>query len=263
MHVLLNTTMTSRTTPHNLPHHIFLLRAVHYAAKCHEGQTRKNPRKTPYVNHPLAVAARLSDVGIDDVRVLCAAVLHDVIEDTHATEDDIKTRFGTTVAQYVRECSNDTRLAKVPKKQHQIQHVRHISDAAKYIKLADKLDNLTSLLSLTPEGWSVSRVQVRAPHYENICDGGVVCVVYALIIHMIHAVRVLQGYFVWSKQVIDAITKSLTPPLTMSAQALLRQLNALYTKTFKHAQGEFDTIPRHVDENTLLQAYYKELDAIP
>lgn len=62
-----------------------LLRAIDFAAKKHQNQRRKNYLQTPYINHPIGVAMHLSDVGITDIDVLSAAILHDTIEDTNTT----------------------------------------------------------------------------------------------------------------------------------------------------------------------------------
>jgi (p)ppGpp synthase/HD superfamily hydrolase len=72
-----------------------ILAAASFAARKHTDQRRKNPAATPYINHPLEVAEHLARVGeINDEDVLIAALLHDTIEDTHTTADEIRELFG-------------------------------------------------------------------------------------------------------------------------------------------------------------------------
>ncbi len=131
-----------------------LLSAVSFACKAHVDQRRKNKEGAPYVNHPVSVATFLSQAGITDVNVLCAAVLHDTVEDTATSLYTLSNTFGDDVASFINECSDDKSLAKVERKKLQIEHFRGASCEAKCIKLADKLDNLTSLLNDPPLMWS-------------------------------------------------------------------------------------------------------------
>ena len=85
-----------------------LISAYEFAAKCHEGQTRSSGE--PYIVHPVAVAYILLELGMD-TDTLCAALLHDVVEDTAATLDDVQKRFGHDVAMLV---DGVTKLATVP-----------------------------------------------------------------------------------------------------------------------------------------------------
>jgi guanosine-3',5'-bis(diphosphate) 3'-pyrophosphohydrolase len=94
-----------------------------------------------------------------DVDLYMAAVLHDTLEDTDATEDQLRDRFGLEVFSLVEEVSDDKSLPKEERKRLQIEHVTKCSYKAKIIKLADKIDNLTDLVSNTPEGWDVARIQ--------------------------------------------------------------------------------------------------------
>jgi len=66
-----------------------LLKAANFAAKKHSKQKRKDPEQTPYINHPLGVAQILSDAGITDIHVLRAAILHDTVEDTETTFEEV------------------------------------------------------------------------------------------------------------------------------------------------------------------------------
>ena len=125
-----------------------LISAYEFAAKCHEGQVRSSGE--PYIIHPVAVAYILLELGMD-TDTLCAALLHDVVEDTSATLDDVKKRFGHDVAMLV---DGVTKLAKVPtfsKEQQQAENVMKILLAMSQdirvmiIKLADRLHNMRTL----------------------------------------------------------------------------------------------------------------------
>ena len=90
-----------------------LLKAAHYAAVKHRAQRRKDADATPYINHPLGVAMLLaSEGGVTDVDVLMAAVLHDTVEDTDATLDEVERVFGARVAGLVAEVTDDKSLSK-------------------------------------------------------------------------------------------------------------------------------------------------------
>lgn len=132
--------------------------ACHYAAVCHTKQRRKDQDKSPYINHPIEVANFLTFHGVTDRDTICGAVLHDVVEDTDGTEQDIKRLFNDNVAKIVMECSDDKDLHKIQRKRLQITHAAHISDQAKLVKLADKYSNISGLLSNPPSAWSKEEI---------------------------------------------------------------------------------------------------------
>jgi guanosine-3',5'-bis(diphosphate) 3'-pyrophosphohydrolase len=139
----------------NLPK---LIEAVSFAAKKHSTQKRKGADEQPYINHPLEVLNILVNIGkIEDYNVLIAAVLHDTIEDTETTKEEITKLFGATVCGYVLEVTDDKSLAKAERKQLQIEHAPHLTNGAKYIKLADKISNISDVTKNPPDGWSNER----------------------------------------------------------------------------------------------------------
>jgi len=117
-------------------------RAASFAARSHQGQLRKDG-KTPYVAHPFRVAMTVRQLfDVDDVTVLCAALLHDVIEDTPADYDDLQEEFGAVVADMVACLTKDMRL---PEPEREIEYDRRLATApwkTRLIKLADVHDNL-------------------------------------------------------------------------------------------------------------------------
>jgi guanosine-3',5'-bis(diphosphate) 3'-pyrophosphohydrolase len=135
-----------------------LLAAADYAAKKHRSQRRKGADADPYINHPLQVAAFLADVGgITDVEILTAALLHDVVEDTGTTPEEIEEIFGARVRGLVMEVTDDKSLPKAERKLKQIEHAPHLSDGAKQIKIADKFSNITDVINHPPHNWSDER----------------------------------------------------------------------------------------------------------
>ena len=138
-----------------------VLQAANFAAEAHREQRRKGARGRPYVNHPIEVAALLSEHGVDDPVTLAAALLHDTVEDTDATPQDLRDLFGEAVASVVAEVTDDKSLPKERRKELQVEHAPHLSAPAKLVKLCDKISNVSEVLSDPPEGWP----QARKEHY--------------------------------------------------------------------------------------------------
>ena len=135
-----------------------LLRAASFAAEKHRGDRRKDADASPYINHPLALANLLANEGgVDDVDVLRAALLHDTIEDTQTTDEELREHFGAAVADIVLEVTDDKKLPKEERKRLQIVHAAHASHEAKLVKLADKICNVRDILGSPPAGWPLER----------------------------------------------------------------------------------------------------------
>ncbi len=136
-----------------------LLRALSFAADKHQYQRRKGVKQIPYINHPIQVAYTLYNVGrVRDLDVLTAALLHDTLEDTDATPDEVRALGGDKVLALVMEVTDDKSLPKQERKQRQIAHAAHASPQAKLIKLADKISNVYDLSHEPPAGWSRARI---------------------------------------------------------------------------------------------------------
>lgn len=134
------------------------VKALSFAAGKHRNQRRKDVEASPYINHPIALADVLvNEGGITDGVVLCAALLHDTIEDTKTTADELKERFGPRITSIILEVTDDKSLDKQVRKQKQIEHAPHISPEAKLVKLADKICNLRDILASPPPDWSTER----------------------------------------------------------------------------------------------------------
>ena len=133
-----------------------LISATAFAADRHRNQRRKGVEAVPYINHPIALAHLLAaEGGIEDVHVLAAALLHDTIEDTGTTAEELLEAFGETIAGLVLEVTDDKKLSKVERKQLQVAHAPHLSPGAKLVKLADKICNLRDFRRAPPRDWSL------------------------------------------------------------------------------------------------------------
>lgn len=134
------------------------IKAVAFAADKHRNQRRKDAAASPYINHPIALVNVLANEGgITNNDVLCAAMLHDTIEDTETTEAELRLTFGDKITAIVLEVTDDKSLDKAARKQQQIEHAPHISIEAKMVKLADKICNLRDILATPPAGWPLER----------------------------------------------------------------------------------------------------------
>lgn len=132
--------------------------ALAFAAHKHRDQRRKDEGASPYINHPIALANVLvSEGGVTDHVVLCAAILHDTIEDTQTSHDELVAAFGQEIADVVAEVTDDKSLPKAERKRLQIEHAAHASRSAKLVKLADKTCNLRDLAATPPHDWSDDR----------------------------------------------------------------------------------------------------------
>jgi guanosine-3',5'-bis(diphosphate) 3'-pyrophosphohydrolase len=150
-----------------------LLKALAFAAHKHRAQRRKDRAASPYINHPIALAHLLvKEGGISDIGVLCAALLHDTVEDTATTRKELRRAFGPRIARIVSEVTDDKRLSKAMRKRLQVRRAAGISQEAKLLKLADKICNLRDVVKRPPADWDKKR---------------------------------RREYFDWAKQVIDRL----------------------------------------------------------
>lgn len=148
-----------------------ILRAASFAAVKHRNQRRKDADASPYINHPIELARVLAeDGGVTDAATLCAALLHDTVEDTETTPDELGREFGPVVRAIVEEVTDDKSLPKAERKRLQIEHAAHISEKAKLVKLADKICNLRDISSSPPAGWPIERKQNYFDWAKSVVD---------------------------------------------------------------------------------------------
>ena len=117
--------------------------AAELAARRHNGMARKGRGSEPYINHLAEVANLLAAVtdGVD-AELVAAGWLHDTIEDTEITREELAERFSTRVASLVIECTDDMSLPQPVRRQKQVEDAPHKSPDAKLIKIADKVSNI-------------------------------------------------------------------------------------------------------------------------
>jgi GTP diphosphokinase / guanosine-3',5'-bis(diphosphate) 3'-diphosphatase len=146
--------------------------AVAFAAQKHRNQRRKDHEASPYINHPIALADVLANEGgVEDERVLIAAVLHDTIEDTDTSEQELIREFGKEIADIVLEVTDDKSLDKDERKRLQVEHAPHISRRAKLVKLADKICNLRDIAATPPADWPLERKREYFEWARAVVDG--------------------------------------------------------------------------------------------
>lgn len=147
-------------------------RAIQFAARKHHGQLRREAEPLPYITHPFSVALLVAEDGASD-DVVIAALLHDTIEDTATTREEIATAFGERVAELVgavserKECGGEA-LSWRSRKEDYLARLEEARDEAVLIAIADKVDNIESILeAYAHEGISVFK-KWRQPYENNI-----------------------------------------------------------------------------------------------
>jgi len=191
----------------------------------HRNQRRKDCDETPYINHPIAVANILTAHGVSHLPTLQAALLHDTVEDTETTIEELTDVFGSEVAGIVLECTDPPTLSSLARKALQTETASNKSPEAQRVKLADKLHNLNSIRDSPPVGWTAERC---------------------------------QKYFAWAKTVTDACLPSLPtmgPPLS---KLYYESHFVLNNKTYKcHPTLGSDDVPEE-EESFLKEAKHRQ-----
>ena len=146
-------------------------KAIAFACEQHRGQKRAEADgEVDYVVHPLRVAEHLRRLaGVDDVEILCAAVLHDTIEDSGTRYDELAAAFGDRVARIVAELTSDSRLPKAERHEEMIRRAATMSPEAKLVKLSDRYDNLLTVTAADPG--KRRRIREETPRLLNSLRG--------------------------------------------------------------------------------------------
>ncbi len=140
-----------------------LLRAVRFAAEQHRDHRRKGETAAPYINHPIAVAVQLAEAGLEaNTPLLMAAVLHDVVEDTETTYEELLQEFGAEVADIVMEVSDDKSLRENERKRIAVESIGKKSREARLLKISDMIANVYDVIH-HPPNWSRDR---KLRYYE-------------------------------------------------------------------------------------------------
>jgi (p)ppGpp synthase/HD superfamily hydrolase len=149
-----------------------VVKAADFAARGHSRQRRKGATEEPYINHPLEVAWILQDcVEAVSEEAVAAAILHDTIEDCGASLEELTLAFNERIAKLVVELSDDKSLPKDERKKRQIATAPSLSEEAKQIRIADKISNLTSLMTDPPKGWPFERILGYIVFAESVVQG--------------------------------------------------------------------------------------------
>lgn len=148
-----------------------VIKALAFAAHKHRDQRRKDASGSPYINHPIDLAHVLSrEGGVTDPHVIAAALLHDTIEDTETTPDEIRRAFGREICEIVLEVTDDESLPAAERKRLQIEKSGQASEKARLVKLADKICNLRDMLANPPASWEIDRKQRYFDWAKQVVD---------------------------------------------------------------------------------------------
>ncbi len=132
--------------------------ALAFVSDKHKNQRRKNFESYPYINHPISVANVLvKDGNVKDLDLLIAAILHDTLEDTKTTFEELTDKFGASVSAIVQEVTDDKTLTKNERKLLQIERARNLSPQSKQLRIADKICNVCDVAMQPPVDWSFER----------------------------------------------------------------------------------------------------------
>ena len=150
---------------------ILVLKAAQFAALKHRDQLRKGSQELPYVVHLISTALLIAEVGgVKDPEVLAAALLHDTIEDTQTTAEELTAAFGKKVCRLVEEVSDDKSHEKAVRKRLQIEHAPELSSGAVLIKLADKISNVVDLTNSPPIKWDLEQCEDYLDWAEEVIN---------------------------------------------------------------------------------------------
>ncbi|MDJ0951930.1 MAG: HD domain-containing protein [Alphaproteobacteria bacterium] len=150
-----------------------LTRALSFAAEAHANQRRKGAAQEPYLNHLVEVLDLVAQAtGGDDVDLLIASLLHDVVEDTSVTEDELTEAFGARVAEIVQANSDDMSLPKDQRRRKRIADMPHKSPDARIVKTADVISNIRAIVTSPPAGWTADRKLGYLEGCRQLIDAG-------------------------------------------------------------------------------------------
>jgi guanosine-3',5'-bis(diphosphate) 3'-pyrophosphohydrolase len=137
---------------------LMLIKALAFASRKHSQQRRRDATASPYINHPIALVSILGvEAGNDDPDVLCAALLHDTVEGTETSAEELREIFGNAIASIVAEVTDDKNLPEQERRRLQVEHAAHLSPKARLVKVADKIANLRDVADSPPVDWPIEQ----------------------------------------------------------------------------------------------------------
>ncbi len=149
-----------------------IVRALAFAAHKHRNQRRKDEDALPYINHPISLADILvNEGGITDVDVICGAILHDTVEDTDTTPEELEREFGPVIRDIVMDVTDKKSLPKQVRKLLQIMHAPKLTEKPALVKIADKISNLRDIADHPPPDWPLRRRQEYFDWAKAVIDG--------------------------------------------------------------------------------------------
>ena len=147
-------------------------KAVAFAQKWHQGQCRPNKSQEPKIDHMAEVAQLVTEAGGTDVEI-AAAWLHDVVEDTAVTLNDVRQTFGEDVALVVDGLTDPPDFAMMPlaqRKATQVERLKSKPHSVKLVKLADQSSNVKSVLEDPPLDWDAQKSLTYIEGAKQIAD---------------------------------------------------------------------------------------------
>ncbi len=157
-----------------------ILAALGFAERKHRNQRKTDAAPSTNIRQPIQLAHVLGVEGnIADEQVIAAAILHDTIEDTETTNEELRQQFGLTIAEVVEEVTDDMSIPPQMRKRHQLEQAPQYSRRAKLIKLAEKICDLRDMADNPPPDLTIQQI---------------------------------RDYFDWSREVVDCM-RGISPSL--------------------------------------------------
>jgi (p)ppGpp synthase/HD superfamily hydrolase len=143
--------------------------AANFAARKHVNQRRKGASQEPYINHLAEVASLLATTAAEpDAHLVAAGWLHDTLEDTRTTKEELEKEFGRLVTDIVVEVTVDKSLPEEVRERLLIETTASKSRDARLLRLADTTSNLGAIALSPPVGWDAARIAVYITLAEDV-----------------------------------------------------------------------------------------------
>lgn len=147
----------------------FILKAIRFAADKHRSQRRSDKSASPYLNHPISVADALWSVGeLHNINTIAAAILHDTVEHTRTSLEELETEFGKLIASIVREVTEEKRLRRQVRSGPGGKKAARISMSARQIIIAEKISNIETIINSPPVNWSYDKLREYIAWIEEV-----------------------------------------------------------------------------------------------
>jgi len=146
-----------------------ILKAIRFAAHKHRNQRRYDKSASPYLNHPIAVADALWSVGgIHDIHTITSAILHDTVEHTRTSFEELEAEFGKVIASIVREVTDEKGLWNQARRGQGGRQAENTSISARQIIIAEKISNTETIINSPPENWPHDKLREYIAWMEEV-----------------------------------------------------------------------------------------------